>query len=113
MTVRLRFIVDAQLPPALADFIRAKGHEASALREIGLRDADDANIWTWARAEAAIIVTKDEDFAQLVAANDDGPRVLWVRSGNLLKRVLLARFESAWPELEGHLIAGARLVEMR
>lgn len=113
MSERLRFLVDAQLPPALAVFLRDKGHDAAALREIQLRDADDEEIWEIARADCAIIVTKDEDFAKLVAANDEGPRVLWVRSGNLLKRVLLARFESAWPELEGHLIAGARLVEMR
>ena len=113
MTARLRFFVDAQLPPALAAFLCAKGHDAVAVREIGLRDADDPDIWERARAEGAIIVTKDEDFAQFVAANDDGPRVLWIRSGNLLKRVLLARFENVWPELEGHLIAGARLVEMR
>lgn len=110
--MQLRFIVDAQLPPALAAFLRAKGHDAAALREIQLRDADDSEIWERARADGAIIVTKDEDFAQLVAANDDGPRVLWVRTGNLLNRVLLARFENAWSELERHLIAGARLVEM-
>jgi len=113
MSVRLRFLVDAQLPPALAKFLRDKGHDAAAVREVQLRDADDDEIWDRARADGAIIVTKDEDFAKLVAANDGGPRVLWVRTGNLLRRVLLARFENAWPELEGHLIAGARLVEMR
>jgi predicted nuclease of predicted toxin-antitoxin system len=113
MNAPLRFIVDAQLPPALAAFLRDKGHEAVALREIGLRDADDPDIWERARLDAAVIVTKDEDFAQLVAANDGGPRVLWVRTGNLLKRVLLARFESAWSELEQHLRSGARLVELR
>ena len=112
MSVRLRFVVDAQLPPALAAFLRGKGHDAVALREIQLRDEDDADIWERARADGAIIVTKDEDFAQLVAANDEGPRVLWVRSGNLLKRVLLTRFENAWSVLEGHLLAGARLIEM-
>ncbi|MGD9815614.1 MAG: DUF5615 family PIN-like protein [Hyphomonadaceae bacterium] len=100
MNVPLRFIVDAQLPPALAEFLRGKGHEAASLREIGLRDADDADIWERARKDGAIIVTKDEDFALMVAANDNGPRVLWVRTGNLLKRVLLARFDAAWSEIE-------------
>jgi predicted nuclease of predicted toxin-antitoxin system len=113
MSAPLRFIVDAQLPPALAEFLTSKGHDAVALREIGLRDADDLDIWERARLDAAIIVTKDEDFAQMVAANDEGPRVLWVRTGNLLKRVLLARFENAWSELEQHLRSGARLVELR
>lgn len=113
MNAPLRFIIDAQLPPALADFLQSKGHDAVALREIGLRDADDPDIWDRARADGAIIVTKDEDFALMVAANDDGPVVLWVRTGNLLKRVLLARFEAVWPEVEQHLRSGTRLVEMR
>lgn len=50
-----------------------KGHEAASLGEMGLRDADDADIWERARMDGAIIVTKDEDFALMVAANDDAP----------------------------------------
>jgi Domain of unknown function (DUF5615) len=59
----VRFIIDAQLPPALADFLRRKGHDAAALREIGLRDADDRDIWSRAESDNATIITKDEDFA--------------------------------------------------
>ncbi len=40
----MRFLVDAQLPPALARFLEAQGHEARAVREVGFRDADDAEI---------------------------------------------------------------------
>jgi hypothetical protein len=54
MNAPLRFIVDAQLPPALAAFLRDKGHEAVALREIGLRDADDPDIWERARLDARL-----------------------------------------------------------
>ena len=109
----MRFIVDAQLPPALADFLRGKGHDAVALRDIGLRDADDRDIWARAEAENAIIITKDEDFAQIAGARNQGPAIVWVRSGNLLKRVLLVQFEAAWTDIERHLLAGARLVEIR
>ena len=63
----MRFIVDAQLPPALADWLRARGHEATAVRDIGLRDADDRTIWARAGIDQAVIVTKDEDFAMLSA----------------------------------------------
>ena len=108
----MKFIVDAQLPPALAAWLKSKGHDAVAVREIGLREADDNTIWSYARAENAIVVTKDEDFDQLATANPKA-RVLWVRIGNAVNRVLLARFERAWPEIVSHLEAGAQVVEIR
>ena len=108
----MKFIVDAQLPPALAEWLRDKGHDAVAVREIGLRNADDGDIWSYARAENAIVVTKDEDFRQLAATAPDA-RVLWVRVGNAVNRVLLARFERAWPEILTHLEEGAQIVELR
>jgi len=109
----LRFIVDAQLPPALAGWLRDKGHDAVALRDIGLRDADDRTVWARAADEGAVIVIKDEDFALLAAADAVGQKVLWVRCGNLVNRLLLARFERAWPDVEGHLSTSAMVVELR
>ncbi len=108
----MRFLVDAQLPPALAEWLRKKGHEATHVREVGLRDADDRSIWAHAVAEAAIMVTKDEDFATLAAMGSEA-RVLWVRTGNLVNRLLLARFEKSWLEVEDYLAAGSTLVELR
>ena len=69
-------------------------------------------MWELAIREQAVIVTKDEDFALLASARP-GPRILWVRTGNLVNRLLLGRFEQAWPEIIGHLRSGARIVEMR
>jgi predicted nuclease of predicted toxin-antitoxin system len=53
----MRFLVDAQLPPALARFLEARGHEASAARELGLRQAEDPALWTFAHTGAWIVVT--------------------------------------------------------
>jgi predicted nuclease of predicted toxin-antitoxin system len=38
----VKFVVDAQLPPALARLVREAGCDAFAVREIGLREASDA-----------------------------------------------------------------------
>ena len=35
----MRFLVDAQLPPALADWLVERGYEAKAVRDLGLREA--------------------------------------------------------------------------
>jgi predicted nuclease of predicted toxin-antitoxin system len=41
----VKFVVDAQLPPALARVLRDGDCDAVAVREVGLRDATDADIW--------------------------------------------------------------------
>ena len=59
----MRFLIDAQLPPALARWLEQAGHEAKHVEEVGLREAEDAPIWRYALANQAVILTKDEDFA--------------------------------------------------
>ena len=93
----MKFVVDAQLPPQLANWLREKGHEARSVREIGLRDAKDNAIWALAVTEDLVIVTKDGDFASLTVTRS-GPQVLWVRTGNLVNRLLFARFEPHGPK---------------
>lgn len=44
----MRFLVDAQLPPALAGGLTDQGHEAAHVFECGLTDADDGSIWGYA-----------------------------------------------------------------
>lgn len=44
----MKFLVDAQLPPALARWLIEAGCEAQVVREIGLREADDGVIWRYA-----------------------------------------------------------------
>ncbi len=46
----MKFLVGAQLPPALAAWLRGNGYQAPAVREAGLRDATDAAIWSYAIA---------------------------------------------------------------
>jgi hypothetical protein len=60
----MRFLVDAQLPPALARWLAAKGHEAEHVADRRRGAATDSAIWDYALEAAAAIVTKDEDFAQ-------------------------------------------------
>jgi predicted nuclease of predicted toxin-antitoxin system len=108
----VRFLIDAQLPPALAQWLRDQGYDALSVRDVGLREASDAMIWAYAAAEQLIVVSKDEDFA-LLAAKQRGPTVLWVRVGNLTKRSLVSRFAAVWPQIVDHLESGAAVVELR
>jgi predicted nuclease of predicted toxin-antitoxin system len=44
----VKFLVDAQLPPALARWIEEKGHVAEHVRDVGLASATDDAIWRFA-----------------------------------------------------------------
>jgi predicted nuclease of predicted toxin-antitoxin system len=52
------FWVDAQLPPQLAAWLHSEfGHEAHALRDLGLRDADDRTIFERAGKAKVILLS--------------------------------------------------------
>ncbi|MEH2279889.1 MAG: DUF5615 family PIN-like protein [Nostoc sp.] len=56
--------IDAHLSPAIATWIAITfGITALALRDVGLRDAEDTEIFEAARATGAIFMTKDSDKA--------------------------------------------------
>lgn len=61
----MRFLVDAQLPPALARMPAANGLDAGHVHEVGLGGAEDSAIWDHAARTGAAIITKDEDFVSL------------------------------------------------
>ena len=53
----MRFLVDAQLPPALAKWIADNGHFASTVRDQGLRNSDDGSIVNFLTASDWVVVT--------------------------------------------------------
>ena len=108
----MRFLVDAQLPPALARWLAAQGHEAEHISDCGLGGAADTAIWNYAAGVNAVIVTKDEDFAQRKALDRSGPVTVWIRLPNTRRRELLVRFETVLPRLLQALERGETLIEI-
>jgi predicted nuclease of predicted toxin-antitoxin system len=83
----VRFVVDAQLPPDLACWITDQEHNTEHVADVGLTTASDREIWRYAEAAGAVIVTKDEDFARRRSLECEGPSVVWLRFGNTARRV--------------------------
>jgi len=97
--------VDAQLPPTLAGWLKETFMiEAAALRELGLRDSRDIEIFEAARIINATIMTKDSDFVDLVCRLGIPPQILWLTCGNVtnrhLRRILLKTFPEAIEKLQ-------------
>lgn len=108
----MRFLVDAQLPPALARWLASQGHHADHVGDLGLAAATDRVIWDRALADGSVIISQDEDFAQRHALSADGPAVVWVRLPNGRRRDLLSSFDAILPSLLAALERGERLIEV-
>jgi predicted nuclease of predicted toxin-antitoxin system len=79
----LKIWVDAQLSPAIAQWLTAtQGVDATAVRDLGLRDAEDSSIFFAARQHDAIVMSKDSDFVDLVLRHGPPPQIIWITCGN-------------------------------
>jgi predicted nuclease of predicted toxin-antitoxin system len=108
--------IDAQLPPALAGWLRTEhGADAVHVEELGLHRARDPVIFAAARGQDRVVVvlTKDDDFRKLLGQHGPPPRVVWVRCGNVTNQELRRILCEAWPRTEVLLAAGEALVEIR
>lgn len=108
----MRFLVDAQLPPALARWLVDQGHDAYHVAVHDLESASDREIWDFAVKRDIVIITKDEDFAQRRALTKDGPTIVWVRLPNSRRSDLLQWFEKALDDIVAALKRDEKIVEV-
>ena len=106
--------IDAQFSPAIAAWIQSTlGVTAIALRDIGLRDAEDKEIFVAAKTASVVVMTKNADFVNLLDRLGPPPQILWVTCGNTssnskIKQILSMTLLQALAILE----AGEDLVEI-
>lgn len=100
-------VVDAQLSPHLAIWIKSEFNiEATSLRALNMVTAEDLDIFEWARGnKSAIIMTKDEDFVELLHRLGSPPKIIWITCGNTsnkrMKEILVSRLSQALELLKG------------
>ena len=105
--------VDAHLSPAIATWITSTfGIEAIALRDLGLRDAEDPEIFEAAKAQKAVVMTKDSDFVDLVERLGSPPQIIWLTCGNTSNAKLREILSETLPRALELFAAGETLVEI-
>jgi predicted nuclease of predicted toxin-antitoxin system len=105
--------VDAQLPPALARWLREIGESRAVhVEDLGLMKAEDLEIFQRARRMEAVVITKDSDFVQIQESRGAPPSVIWVTCGNRSKPALKDLMIRSWPRVRDLLAAGEVLIEI-
>ncbi len=106
--------VDAQLSPAIAAWIQATFRiSATPVRDLGLRNATDIDIFQAARQAGAVVMTKDSDFVHLQESLGSPPQVLWITCGNTSNARLQAILQRTMPQALALLAAGEPVIEIR
>jgi predicted nuclease of predicted toxin-antitoxin system len=85
---------------------------ARAVRELGLREATDRQIFLAARGASAVVMTKDADFVRLLEELGPPPQVIWLTCGNTSNAHLKQILTGALPRAVKLLESGEPLVEI-
>ena len=109
----MKFLIDNQLPQAIATFLRGPGYQCDHVLDLGLDEADDKDLWDRASRLGEVLISKDEDFAFLALRPGDIGQLVWVRLGNCRNPALLAAFDRLHDQLLLALQSGQRIVEVR
>ena len=107
----LKFIIDTQLPPKLAKFLRDKGF--SAIHTTYFPNGhllDDKTIVQIAIRDNLIIITKDSDFLDNYLIHGVPPKVLLLQFGNISNADLLTLFDTNLPNIEKTFTGGADFI---
>ena len=80
----MKLWIDAQLSPAIAAWINRTFDdiEAESVRALGLHDAADIEIFEEAKKADVVVMSKDDDFIQLIEQMGTPPKLIWVTCGN-------------------------------
>jgi uncharacterized protein with PIN domain len=108
MSERIRFHLDENVHPAVAEGLRRRGIDVTTTQEAGLMQASDEKQLEFALAEQRTLVTHDEDFLALAKAGVPHAGITYchpqLRSiGQMIATLLLIRDCMTPEEIKNHV----------
>ena len=78
----MKLLFDQNLAPRLVVTLSDLFPDSAHVRDLGMAEAQDRDIWVHARDSGFAIVSKDNDFQQMSFVFGAPPKVVWIRRGN-------------------------------
>src|ERR1700730_2771165 len=78
----MKLLFDQNLSFKLCRLLADVFPESNQIRLLGMEEAEDRAIWEYAKANDFILVSQDDDFADLAILFGPPPKVIWLRCGN-------------------------------
>jgi predicted nuclease of predicted toxin-antitoxin system len=101
----MKFLADQDVWAVTISYLRGLGHDVVRAAQLGLAQAEDAELLRVAHDQGRILVTRDRDFGALVFVKGNGPGVIYLRilpSTQNAVHVELERVLSLYSEQELH-----------
>jgi predicted nuclease of predicted toxin-antitoxin system len=86
----MKLLLDENLSRRIVPSLQASYPDTSHVSLLGLERADDRAIWTFAKVNDYVIVTKDDDFQGLLALFGHPPKVIRLLMGNCSNQEVVA-----------------------
>lgn len=106
----MRFLVDANLSPRVAEWLRNKGHDVVHVFEVGLHRAGDRRIFEEAARSRRILLTSDLDFGEILARSSGRVSVVILRLRSNATANVTGRLEVALAQAGSALEHGAVVI---
>ncbi len=96
----MRLLLDQNLSWRIVRLIQSRFPEVVHVSTVGLAQATDLQIWTYASNHEYIIVSKDSDFQNFAQTTDTFPKFIWLQmsraSTSVIAKTLLDQYEQIW-----------------
>ncbi|MFW5645185.1 MAG: DUF5615 family PIN-like protein [Bacteroidota bacterium] len=79
----MRFLFDQNISHRILKLIPKEYSGSTTIKNEGLINASDREIWEFAKTKEYIIVTQDSDFNDLNSLYGFPPKIIWIRTGNM------------------------------
>ncbi len=115
----MRFLVDENLSPRVAELLVKAGHDAAHVRDLQAASAPDSAVMTLAAEDDRVILSPDTDFGALLAqARATRPSVVLVREVMGLRpadlvSLVLGQLDVLAPHLDAGAIAAVTTTGIR
>jgi len=94
----VKLLFDQNLSPRLATRLQDLFPDSSHVFWLGLDQAEDVEVWEYARQNGYTVVTKDADFSEMSTLQGFPPKVIWLQLGNCttgqVERLLRLHYEA-------------------
>ena len=111
----MKLLLDQNISFRITNKIQDLFPGSKQVKELGLENSKDSFLWTYAKVNDYCIVTFDGDFYDLGLVKGSSPKVIWLRIGNTLTRILTMFLRKKFrtdknildrSQLQGHWMSG-------
>lgn len=96
----MKLLLDENLSRRIVPFLQDIYPGSSQVALLGMNEANDLDIWEYAKKGGYSIVTQDADFHEQSLLAGKPPLVIWLRCGNQPKNVILEKLLNARKDIE-------------